>query len=618
MSKSRDAFRTISEVADWLDTPAHVLRFWESKFSQVKPVKRAGGRRYYRPADMELLGGIKKLLHEDGMTIKGVQKVLREQGVRHVSSLSSNVADAGQAGEAGTLIEDAPFTEVAEDRSVSEVVAFPTAAKRASDRPAPASPVVAQEAESTDIAGSPAGESDDTDRTAPAASAEERSLVEPDAPETARAGMDHAAPADDEADTESSAAPSAPMSPDRDGGAAASARPDEDATSTADPSPHLPLGPLPTQGEERAAQTPQGTTRQRLPDADDRQSGFAWDDASDVAARDDSAPMDAEQDADAEPELHDADSASASEHVSAESLGTGPASATPDPSRDDTTDSAEAADRFATTADPVDPESPEEAAQDADPSLSEASDETPGEPASDARTVEEQEPPIHDTVQVDPAGSDGLPDSVTEAEATTPPDDAAQAWSEAPAAEADPSEPDPTRADDTVLPGSRVAKPDQSEGVTPIELPSKAVADSADTPKASEATPVAADSPDEPDALEGPAGEDSARQQYDPLPADAEPAPAENDPDAAATPTAEADAASDPEETPETAETAAPPVGRPVDLPDFTAEAEATQVPGPLTHLARLAPLTAAQAQALAGQIAALQSLRDRLAPPRS
>lgn len=84
MTKSADAFRTISEVAEWLDTPTHVLRFWESKFSQVKPVKRAGGRRYYRPADMELLAGIKKLLHEDGVTIRGVQKILREQGVRHV------------------------------------------------------------------------------------------------------------------------------------------------------------------------------------------------------------------------------------------------------------------------------------------------------------------------------------------------------------------------------------------------------------------------------------------------------------------------------------------------------------------------------------------------------
>jgi resuscitation-promoting factor RpfA len=66
MDKSPDAFRTISEVADWLGVPTHVLRFWESRFSQVKPVKRAGGRRYYRPADMALLGGIKRLLHDDG------------------------------------------------------------------------------------------------------------------------------------------------------------------------------------------------------------------------------------------------------------------------------------------------------------------------------------------------------------------------------------------------------------------------------------------------------------------------------------------------------------------------------------------------------------------------
>ena len=95
MAKSPDAFRTISEVSDWLDTPAHVLRFWESKFTQVKPVKRAGGRRYYRPEDMALLGGIKTLLHEQGMTIKGVQKLLREQGARHVSALGPQPLDEG-------------------------------------------------------------------------------------------------------------------------------------------------------------------------------------------------------------------------------------------------------------------------------------------------------------------------------------------------------------------------------------------------------------------------------------------------------------------------------------------------------------------------------------------
>ena len=84
MAKSPDAFRTISEVAEWLGIQAHVLRFWESKFTQVKPIKRAGGRRYYRPGDMLLLGGIKKLLYEDGLTIKGVQKILREGGMTHV------------------------------------------------------------------------------------------------------------------------------------------------------------------------------------------------------------------------------------------------------------------------------------------------------------------------------------------------------------------------------------------------------------------------------------------------------------------------------------------------------------------------------------------------------
>ncbi|MEL6100247.1 MAG: MerR family transcriptional regulator [Pseudomonadota bacterium] len=93
MTKSPDAFRTISEVAEWLGVQAHVLRFWESKFSQVKPVKRAGGRRYYRPNDMLLLGGIRKLLHEDGLTIKGVQKILREQGVATVVALSPPLDD---------------------------------------------------------------------------------------------------------------------------------------------------------------------------------------------------------------------------------------------------------------------------------------------------------------------------------------------------------------------------------------------------------------------------------------------------------------------------------------------------------------------------------------------
>lgn len=89
--KSADAFRTIREVAEWLDTPTHVLRFWESRFAQIKPVKRAGGRRYYRPQDMQLLGGIKKLLHDDGMTIKSVQKMLRQDGIKHVAGFSRDL-----------------------------------------------------------------------------------------------------------------------------------------------------------------------------------------------------------------------------------------------------------------------------------------------------------------------------------------------------------------------------------------------------------------------------------------------------------------------------------------------------------------------------------------------
>ncbi|PPD29030.1 MAG: MerR family transcriptional regulator [Hyphomicrobium sp.] len=84
MSKSIEAFRTIAEVADELGVPKHVLRFWEVKFPQIRPMKRGGGRRYYRPEDLELLKGIRALLHAEAYTIKGVQKILREQGVEQV------------------------------------------------------------------------------------------------------------------------------------------------------------------------------------------------------------------------------------------------------------------------------------------------------------------------------------------------------------------------------------------------------------------------------------------------------------------------------------------------------------------------------------------------------
>jgi DNA-binding transcriptional MerR regulator len=103
MTKSPDAFRTISEVADDLDLPQHVLRFWETRFTQIKPLKRGGGRRYYRPDDVLLLRGIKHLLYGEGYTIKGVQRILREQGLRHVMGLwRDEVSEPEKGGEASS------------------------------------------------------------------------------------------------------------------------------------------------------------------------------------------------------------------------------------------------------------------------------------------------------------------------------------------------------------------------------------------------------------------------------------------------------------------------------------------------------------------------------------
>jgi len=87
LDKAPDAFRTISEVADDLDIPQHVLRFWETRFAQIKPMKRSGGRRYYRPDDVDLLRGIRRLLYGEGYTIRGVQRILREHGIKSVQGL---------------------------------------------------------------------------------------------------------------------------------------------------------------------------------------------------------------------------------------------------------------------------------------------------------------------------------------------------------------------------------------------------------------------------------------------------------------------------------------------------------------------------------------------------
>ena len=101
MDKAPDAFRTISEVADDLDIPQHVLRFWETRFSQIKPMKRSGGRRYYRPDDVDLLKGIRRLLYGEGYTIRGVQRILKEHGIGSVQRL----ADASAVASFGAIEE---------------------------------------------------------------------------------------------------------------------------------------------------------------------------------------------------------------------------------------------------------------------------------------------------------------------------------------------------------------------------------------------------------------------------------------------------------------------------------------------------------------------------------
>ena len=131
MAKSADAFRTISEVAEILQVPAHVLRFWESRFTQVKPVKRAGGRRYYRPDDIRLLSGIRKLLHDDGMTIKGVQKILREHGTAHVAGMAPTLSEMHAA------VPEAGAPEPPPETPGAEVVSFDRRSRDDTD-PAPA------------------------------------------------------------------------------------------------------------------------------------------------------------------------------------------------------------------------------------------------------------------------------------------------------------------------------------------------------------------------------------------------------------------------------------------------------------------------------------------------
>ena len=144
MDKAPDAFRTISEVADDLDIPQHVLRFWETRFAQIKPMKRSGGRRYYRPDDVDLLRGIRRLLYGEGYTIRGVQRILKEHGIKSVQGLvdgSAAVPSFGAADERAMrgqpdIGDDEPVVEAVDDEDEADNA--PVTARRAPEFASPA------------------------------------------------------------------------------------------------------------------------------------------------------------------------------------------------------------------------------------------------------------------------------------------------------------------------------------------------------------------------------------------------------------------------------------------------------------------------------------------------
>lgn len=127
MAKGPEAFRTISEAADELNVPQHVLRFWETKFAFIRPMKRAGGRRFYRPSDIAVLRGVRRLLHDEGYTIKGVQRLHREEGVRRLIAAGEGAVAPGSAAAPGSTneglgLDSSALSDGARDR-LSEILA---------------------------------------------------------------------------------------------------------------------------------------------------------------------------------------------------------------------------------------------------------------------------------------------------------------------------------------------------------------------------------------------------------------------------------------------------------------------------------------------------------------
>jgi DNA-binding transcriptional MerR regulator len=127
LEKSPEAYRTIREVADSLDLPQHVLRFWETRFPQIRPLKRAGGRRYYRPDDIDRLRLIRRLLYDEGYTIKGVQKLFKEQGVQALSAAAASpggpFAEAATAGELHAESSQGPGTRATQPKLADDELA---------------------------------------------------------------------------------------------------------------------------------------------------------------------------------------------------------------------------------------------------------------------------------------------------------------------------------------------------------------------------------------------------------------------------------------------------------------------------------------------------------------
>jgi DNA-binding transcriptional MerR regulator len=132
VTKGPEAFRTISEAADELNVPQHVLRFWETKFNFIRPMKRAGGRRFYRPSDIAVLKGVRRLLHDEGYTIKGVQRLHREQGLRRLVTAGQGEAAPGSATET-SLPPDAALTDDGRERLTEMLHELEDAKRRLDD-----------------------------------------------------------------------------------------------------------------------------------------------------------------------------------------------------------------------------------------------------------------------------------------------------------------------------------------------------------------------------------------------------------------------------------------------------------------------------------------------------